>query len=229
MNIKIGLRVEQIRGLVIIGGLSRECVSAIVKKLSNLKPVPIKPASLFEAILDVCPEAEGDIQSVLDLLLSFSSIRWQQSLSVKELLDGIHSVADIQDLEDSEGLSQRWGSIAENLSELLCIPSLLPVVKGMMLSYDYANLMQTSNVLADIRPIYNDEGSEILGSVISFTLRVKYDSREGDKSLSIAMDKKDVIRLREACDKALLKASTSKKVMIDAAGISSYVSGEDDV
>jgi len=78
------------------------------------------------------------------------------------------------------------------------------------LSYDYANLVRNVRILSDIRPLYDEEAEKIEGAVISHTMRLHYDSADGEHELSLAMDEKDISNLMEQCKRALKKSQTAK-------------------
>ena len=82
--------------------------------------------------------------------------------------------------------------------------------KALDLSYDYANLLQTTRIVTDIRPIFDNDVTKIDAAVVSFTLRLSYDNTEGNHGLSIAMNQADVKALREQCDRALKKSALAR-------------------
>ena len=57
-------------------------------------------------------------------------------------------------------------------------------------------------------------------------LRLHFDNREGNHSLSVALDETDVRRLKYQCERALHKAELSQRRMQDMASIPTIISGE---
>ena len=86
--------------------------------------------------------------------------------------------------------------------------------------------MKIARIITDIRPIFNDDATDIDASVISYTLRLNYDNPEGNHSLSIAMDESDIEELIQQCNRAFSKAQLSKDRMRNTAGIPTIISGE---
>ncbi len=94
------------------------------------------------------------------------------------------------------------------------------------LSYDYANLLRRTKILTDIRPLFNESADEIEAAVVSYTLRLRYDSADGEHELSIALDESDIKTLAAQCERALMKSATARSLMTDTCGVSVTVSGE---
>ena len=94
------------------------------------------------------------------------------------------------------------------------------------LAYDYANLLQRTRILTDVRPIYNKPADRIEGAVISFTMRLKYSNADGEHDLSIALDEEDIETLCEQCQRAIVKAMTARSLMADSCKVPVLISGE---
>ncbi len=121
----------------------------------------------------------------------------------------------------------RWKALEPQLLKLFSISVIWTVVKAANLSYEYTNLLQNIKIINDIRPIYNENASKIEGSIISYGLRIYFDSIEGNKSLSIAVDENDIIELQKKCDRALKKAKTAKDFMMSHDIDRTMICGED--
>jgi hypothetical protein len=57
---------------------------------------------------------------------------------------------------------------------------------------------------------------------------VRYDSTDGNQSLSLAMNRGDVTKLLEQCSRALKKAQLAADVVNGQAHIPTIISGEDE-
>jgi hypothetical protein len=60
------------------------------------------------------------------------------------------------------------------------------------------------------------------------TLRLRYDSTEGDHSISVAMDEADVQELKRQCERSLLKAQTARDLMKEKTQLPIVISGDGD-
>ena len=65
--------------------------------------------------------------------------------------------------------------------------------------------------MTDIRPIFNDEGDQIEGAVVSFTLRLNFVNAGRERSMTLAVDATDIETLAEQCARAMRKANAAQK------------------
>lgn len=217
---------EQLRDLATVRDLGEELLQKVIDKLSSLDTA-IKPSEIQQGLDDVLPDRPDEVRALMNVLMSLYTLRRQRDLDEKELLEGLHNGIVTSGAWNAKELS-RWKDLEPFLLKLFSSSTLWSVVKALDLSYDYSNLLQTANILTDIRPVFNDDASMIKGSVVSYTLRIYYSTLAGDReSLSIALDEKDVMKLRGLCDRALRKAQTAKKFMQDNNIKGTFITGEE--
>lgn len=168
---------------------------------------------------------EGDeSEAVVSSVLVINNVARDRNAEISTVLQYMR--IDAENRWD-DAILQVWDEIQPVFEELCSAPVVRRVSKAMELSYDYANLFQGAKILTDIRPIFSGqvEDLEIDGAVVSYTLRLHYDNRDGDHSLSITLDESDVIALAEQCDRALLKADASRELFAAKTGLPTAISG----
>ena len=112
------------------------------------------------------------------------------------------------------------------LAELLKLESVRTTIKAVDIAYEYANILMSSRIMTDIRPVFNDPGDQIVGAVVSFTMILSILNDENSQSLSIAVDSADLEALAKQCSRALLKAQTaSQRLSSKSIGIPSAIVG----
>jgi hypothetical protein len=112
---------------------------------------------------------------------------------------------------------QKWVSAkAAILSMLAFIDADHPVVisqKARRLSYLYERIFVNAEIITDLRPVYTVKGDKILEMIIQHKLIIRqHDSSHTDSDLHLVMDARDIINLKNACERAIQKA----KVLQDA-------------
>ncbi len=224
MTIKIFLSEEQLQQLSILRDLKDEDLNNIVKELKEIKPTPLKPSDLSKIIVKYSP---NNVDVIVRLLLSLYNIRRQGDLTSLELLDALIDGIDSAEPTWADDEKEKWKNRQPLYKELFALESISTVVKGLDLSYDYTNLLQKIKILTDIRPIFNEDASVILGSIISHTLRISYDTREGHKNLSLAIDTEDINNLLQSCERAIKKAKTAKYFMEKSGNLRTFICGEE--
>ena len=88
-------------------------------------------------------------------------------------------------------------------------------------AYASDNLLQSTRILTDVRPLFSDDAQSIDGAVVAHTLRLRYDSAGIDHELSLALDSSDLHKLIEDCERALQKEKTAQERICNAASIPS--------
>ena len=227
MPAKLVLQVEDLHDLSIIRDLGAETIQVIINKLSSLDPPPLRPSDLHQTLNEILPNRSNEVNSVMRQLMCLYTIRRMHDLSAKDLLEGLlHSIATSEPCWTEDEIS-RWRALEPQLNNLFSLPNVSTIVKALDLAYDYTDLLQDVKILTDIRPVFNEDASGILGALVSFTLRLSLDGREGRKSLSITVDEKDVEKLKQICDRALKKAETAKDFMCKHNIKRTFICGEE--
>lgn len=225
MVAQIHLEQQQIRDLATLRDLGTKAIASVVEHVEQLSPPPLKPAELFAAVKQHFGGNARDSETLVRQALSLNGLMRQTRMDVQTVLASIRSGIDRQ-AEWSPDEIKKWEEVEPEFAKLLSANAFRIVAAAIELSYDYANLYRKGKILTDIRPLFTTSGDNIEGAVISFTLRLRYDSVDGDHELSIAMDESDVRELSAACERALKKGRTARACMEQAASIPTIVTGE---
>ena len=184
---------------------------------------PLRPQHLLSAVGKILDA--GDAERLVRQLLSLQGIVRQSGLTVDEVLSGLRSAIEQQG--SAAGIDVAgWKTIEGNVKSLVELKSVRLAATAIELAYDYANLLRRTKILTDIRPLYDEPGDTIEGAVISYTMRLRYDSADGEHELSIALDEADITSLMHQCERAVRKAAAARKLMVDKCNISVSISGE---
>ncbi len=87
--------------------------------------------------------------------------------------------------------------------------------KAQRLSFSYERIFMDVEILTDARPVYTMKGDEILEMIIQHKLVItQHDSNHRNTDIHLVLDARDLVNLKKACDRAILKA----KVLKDSLG-----------
>jgi hypothetical protein len=87
-------------------------------------------------------------------------------------------------------------------------------IKARKLSYLREHLYQDGEVITDVRPIFDAAGGAVREMVISHSLVVSsFSYGEGGRRTHFALDAADLLRLKDACERAIRKAGTLKEAL----------------
>ncbi|HWL08245.1 MAG TPA: hypothetical protein VNQ76_07570 [Planctomicrobium sp.] len=224
---QIRLHPKQIADLAEIRDTSPETLLAIRDHLLAARPAPMRPSELKLRIVEVLGEDNSEAANrIIRPLLGLQAVIRQQQLEPHGVIKAIRvALQSVEAPWKAEELD-RWDNVESAFKQLLTAPIVRVVSSALDLMYEHENLLQSIRVITDIRPVFAKDAESIEGSVVTHTLRIRYDSREGDHSISIAMDEADIRELERQCKRALLKAQTAYDLMTTKAEIPTIISGD---
>jgi len=222
MSLQLRIAKHQLMDLKRIAKLGTSKLETIQKKLDNIEKPALRPQDLIEAIEDLAGE---DTEPLVRQLLSLRGLVRQSGHSVSEVFSGVRDAIQLNG-PDIDFVWDSWLNVENEVKKLVQLQCVRLATTAIELSYDYANLLQRTKILTDIRPLYNNDADEIEGAVISYTLRLRYDNAGGENELSIAMDESDINQLVEQCRRAIKKAETARKMIDDKIEIAVDISGK---
>ena len=187
----------------------------------------MRPKELHREIMQVLGADKSDAAGrIMRPILALQAIIRQRHLQPDEAIEAARHALGAADPPWEPAQFDRWLQIELAFKHLLTAPVVRLVSITLDLMYEHENLLQSVRVVTDIRPVFTEEADRIEGSVVSHTLRLRYDSTEGDHSISIAMDEADIRELERQCKRALLKAQTARVLMADKAEVPTIISGD---
>jgi hypothetical protein len=158
-------------------------------------------------------------------VLALATLARQKDLTVDELVEALDEA--VKNREWARDDNKKWASVSAVLREVLSSEKIKILAKTLDLSHSYDNLLNSVRILTDIRPVFDDARSSIIGGIIAQTIRIEYETEDGDRSLSIVLDADSVRNLREECDRALAKAKEARRLIGEKCGIRTVELHED--
>lgn len=229
MAFRVTIPSQQLEDLARIRDLGPEQLRAVVDRLRAEEKVMLEARQLRAALADILPPE--DAESVVRQMLSLYAARRREELEpvqmVEGLTNGLRALRGPNKWKPDE--IHEWVKISGELRDLLSLEKVGYVAKAVDLAYAYDPLFQNVRIVTDIRPVFAAELEQepnILGAVITHTLRVYYDDADGDHTLNIAVDEKDIGDLLSACERALKKGQAAKQFLSKRCGIEVALAGE---
>lgn len=227
MTIQLQLNRSQLADFRSILELGPEVLGSVVECINAIEPAPLAPAELQRAIRKVIQGNEAAVNSTLRQALSLASLQRRRKLDADTVVEGIRGgLKSAKPPWDEISLAE-WEALEPTFRLLISSQNVEIAAKALDLTYDYANLLQTTRIVTDVRPVFDSEVTKIDGAVVSFTLRLSYDNSEGSHNLSIAMNQADLHTLRDQCDRALKKGALARAT-IAALPLKVTISGSED-
>ena len=226
MPVQLRLHPNQLADLAEIRDTSPDLLRAIAERFRTVTPRPMQTKEMHREIAQVLGDKPEAANRIMRPLLSLQAIIRQRGLTADDVVEAVRQGLESSDPAWEAAELKRWRSVESSFKELLVSPVARLVSTTLDLMYEYENLLQSARVVTDIRPVFSEDASRIEGSVVSHTLRLRYDSTEGDHSISIAMDESDIRELEKQCKRALLKAQTARNLMVEQAKVPTVIPGD---
>ena len=104
---------------------------------------------------------------------------------------------------------------AERIQQLVTIRDLRVAAKALDVSTEYEHVFSSARVLTDVRPVFPDDDTAApAAAVIVNNLKLDYYGPDGSlREFHVALDRADVISLRDVLDRALLKTASVRKLL----------------
>jgi hypothetical protein len=165
------------------------------------------PASLFATISDKLGLTFPEVSRAFSAIENLSSLR---SESV-----GTDAVIALIQRRVNKELVEALVKNKDNLKRVIELYSQShPVaisIKAEKLSYLHERLYQDAEIITDIRPIFNADGTVVVEMVVTNSLVLSfYTYGSGTERMHFAMDASDVRRLTSICERAARKADALK-------------------
>lgn len=222
MSLQLRATRHQLADIKRLCSLETSVLDRVKGRLELLSQPLMKPQQL---LAEVSKEIDSqDAEKLVRQLLALQGIVRQSGLSVDEVFNGVKKAIEQQGGEVELSVGD-WGRIEPVLKSLVNLKGVRIAATAIELAYDYANLLKRTKILTDIRPLYDEPADAIEGAVVSYTLRLRYDSADNDHELSIALDENDIKVLMKQCERALKKAATAR-ALLTKCNVPSSISGE---
>lgn len=217
---QLRLSETQLSDLRSISELTVSSLQSILGRLNELTPTPMYAEEVRGVFLDVLPDKPQLVDTLQKQVLGLAGLQYRSDVPPDVLIEALRSSLEARfKPEEIDG----WKLIESVFRDILASQAIRTLVKSIELTYDYANLVQSINVITDIRPVFDDAADHVIGAVVSFTLRLTYENGSNVQSLSLAIDAEDVEKLRDQCDRALKKAETGRHHFADTKGTTTRI------
>lgn len=218
---------EYQRGFVVMRHLDEEQVQKLISALEGESPTVNRAALRSRVMSNVGTIARGDLDLVMDTLVSLYTIRESLEMQQPDFADAVCEAMDesgveelgFEDDEDRELFKAR-------LLRLLGVDPLDMSAKASDLLQEHEHTVHgPMRVLTDIRPIFGtDPERDPEGAVITHTLKISYHEGRRVREFFLALDPEQVNELIGVLQRAELKAESLKRML--AGTPVPYIDGE---
>ncbi len=226
MAIRLSVPEGQLPLLARIRDLGPERLEQLAREVQKVGFV-VDPSDLQRPLEET---AKQDAAPVVQILLSLSLVARNRDLNPAELVEGVTAGLGAlpQELSWNEGQLKAWRSVTPQLIALLSLENVQVLAKAVDLAYEYGFVFDRARIVTDIRPVFGASEDSVKAAIVSQTLRLYYFGENGERTLSVAMEEKDIKQLLTSCQRALLKARAAKGLMEEKCKLPVRIAGEAD-
>jgi hypothetical protein len=198
---------------------------SVLKEVSRVGTSASKIATEFARRAGISGEAARDI---LTQLAGLHTTRELLEAEPEEVFDAITSSLEREAPSDwRDKYLARWKAAREQVVDALRPDHPLAVVnKTTQLNFAHQNILRSSRVITDVRPVFDATGESVVQSILTHSLVLDYSDSTTNHSIYLTLDAADLGKLRRACERAERKALAAKKAF-EGGGLALIVAGED--
>lgn len=221
MNGKVAIPPTHRAALAMLAELTQEVFQSLCNTLEAL-PATLQRDEMFTRVQAVLQsEDAGKANHLISALLGAATLKGRGEVEAHELAKAV-AYQDSLDITPS-----KREVLAERLVRLLQIRSVAKVAKAFDMLFEHERVFHGARVITDIRPVFSDNVSEgAVGAVLLHTLKLDLHVASGSSELYVALDSRDLQRLKKVLQRALDKDRELRKFMA-AAGLALLEVGED--
>ncbi len=202
--------------LKILSQIDEKTYQSVLTLLNEIEDNTIRPSVLRERLGKIVSENEADrlVRVSLSICKALSA---KSTIELPNLLNEIASDIGID------------VNLIMPLEDIINSPAIKVTAKAYFLSYDHSQIFSSVSSVVDVRPIFNEDKSIIVGTVIVPTIKLKYFDNNTDtrKELSLALDEDDVKQIADALSEIIGKIKLTKKAQIEPTPLTSFTAGEE--
>jgi hypothetical protein len=199
---------DQLQALRTLIGISDDQMDALLRILSE---VPLS-LDLEGFVNEVAPKLAFVSQSekVIQALVALNVTRAHSEPPVSDL---VNDVLDALEEGKAGSLGDRRASAQKRLTQLLTITRLAITTKAIHLQIDHERLLASVRILTEARPVFGTNVNAPPDAVlITHTLKLSYYQDGKPIDFYVALDSDDILKLKEALERAQTKAVSLSKI-----------------
>lgn len=218
---------SQARDLGIVAEISPALLEQVAEELSHLSATVIEASTIRQKIQSILGNAE-QATALSGQVLTLANFAQFHGQGPGEVVEGLE--LGIKALEKwPEDKLAKFAKLKGSLSKLLAADSITVAAKALELSYEHEHLFDNVKIITDVRPVFDNEKTKILGGIVIQTMTIHFsaqDSASNFSSITIGLEAADIRALQQACGDALRKAEAAKELIKQRCGIPVFSSGE---
>jgi hypothetical protein len=204
-------------GLLKLHALSDQAASNLLSAISSAA-IKAEIDGLTIADLPEIPElSRTDAEQILETIVSLSHLRAYAEMGLDEFITDICQTMQSAGRKDLSLQKDALPQFRARLAKFLGLEDINRAAKSSVLRYEQERTVHGLRILTDARPIFgNDAAAAPEAAVILYTLKIRYYQAGHMAEMFFSFDEGDLEQLKEAIQRAELKATSLRSVLVRA-------------
>ena len=211
---------QQAAELKEIFALGLNVLAKINDELSRESQTIVRSDDLTNIFARHCSRASAATLS--SQLLGLATFARNTNQSASHVLESLQ--AGLKRLNLSEEELSALEAAKSQFTALLANKHIFFSAKALELSVDHENILISTSIVTDSRPIFDEKHQKVVAVIIANDLRLTFGRYDSQEQVYVNLGRKELVALKERCDRALAKIDLLQKHFEDQ-GISVYVPG----
>ena len=169
------------------------------------------PASRISGVLDEVSGVLGiPVEDLKKIFTALENLR-QMTEEMGSATDVVDAVAGSLSEASREKMLTGKAIITEAIEGYTGANPVSLSIKAQRLTYSRERVYNDVEIITDARPVFSEDGSEVIQFLITHAMMLSYFSSNRLERIQLSLDNTDVIELRKACDRAIVKSRTLQK------------------
>jgi hypothetical protein len=220
---------EKFRAPIALLARHADKVPMLAGVIEGMRPADRVPSKIAKQFSEGAAIPVTEARQIVNQLMAFHQLQSTVGMTPTEMYDEVLESLTLDASEEWKKDHLENFKKARRIIEEAASPShpLYLVQKAMRLRYEHQNILYDSNVLVDVRPVFDIQGRELKQMTLGFKLEIEYNDGTERRHLFAALDALDIAKLKASCERAQTKTVTLTKALA-AVNVPILVPGEMD-
>lgn len=203
-------------GFVELSKLDDNAFQSVLESLKSI-PISLGTTNLLKNMRDTNLTLGPGVAHILDSVSNLLMVRDRKDASIEELADDVISLIKKGEIEDFKSPSEeQMKSLRYRIVEMMKCDALYYSAKAIDDLTEHEHIFLSAKFLTDCRPILGlNINPDVNIAVIFHMLQIHYHDSTQHKEMYFALDEDDLLKLREAIDRAERNAQRIRSSFIN--------------
>ena len=192
--------------------LSGEQIGQLISALRTEDPIYYLPRELAAHVASKVEIPASAVSAIINSITGLYTARAETGLSIDQFAEVFFAAVEQQELKPSD--PDKWQRFGNTVRDLLALNGALAVAsKALNVVIEQDRIFLDARVLTDLRSVFKEDPKAPPSAMaIIHTLRINFRQSQELQSFFVAMDDRDIAKLKDVLNRAEEKSGTLRKM-----------------